>query len=112
VSRRQVCFPRLSLLPSSSSPCRFHCSCELWAGSILAQLKFMGRFRPVQKKSKKIFSSKSVIFLAKFVSTVDVHDYFLQEIGIFFVKSFISPISVSNFSGSQSLATMAEPENL
>jgi hypothetical protein len=45
-----------------------------------------------------------VIFLAKFVSTVDVHDYFLQEIGIFFVKSFISPISVSNFSGSQSLA--------
>jgi hypothetical protein len=46
----------------------------------------------------------SPFLLFKILSTVDVHDYFLQEIGIFFVKSFISPVSVSNFSGSQSLA--------
>jgi hypothetical protein len=43
----------------------------------------------------------SLFLLFKILSTVDVHDNFLQEIGIFFVKSFISPISVSNFSGSQ-----------
>jgi hypothetical protein len=52
----------------------------------------------------KIYIFTLFFFLFKILSTVDVHDYFLQEIGIFFIKNFISPVSVSNFSGSLSLA--------